>query len=639
MGAGITTANPHVERIRADMRSRDKWLQDDEKILKKRLSERKAKRNKPYPGAPNFVVPIIDDSVRDKTDMEITMMANARRMAHIIPLQAGIDGEARARAELGFDVFLRHIIKAVPKTEEGLDMKNARGFAIFKVLRTQDPRWGLVPDFEARDCRNIIVPPATKEIQKAERITDDSCYYSERELKALAKDRPLMKAAVVDEVVRAHQDRDARNGNENRDMLKVTEGLIGVDVSGNASKEIAVWEHYTYADEFIADQDEAGSVVVGDKVRILFSPTLTEKLLEVEAWREEDQVEVLPEAELMQEMASALMEGREPVTTRVLRGKERPWPFIQARYENRSRYFYDTRGLGKLLMDDQLQATSEKNAKMVLLDYFQVPMYQGSGNRAGTNITHEPGSFLPDNVQAVQPPQIPQQFDFDVEQAKRTAARRSGTLGQYEFSANLSATKRVQKTATEVSEESARGGMISSASVDRFNNPWTELYMQLWEDLKRLKIVLPLINDQMEYAGDTGLEMYDWNVLIVPASSAKTLNPDQQFQRDSSAWAFATANLAPMGVVLDPQAAAMDILAAWDPYKASRWVKKPNEGQAGQQPVYVQLQQLGQEVQALIEAVKAIGASHLAGGETSGVASGEAMPDSPPRGGSGGMPR
>ena len=286
------------------------------------------------------------------------------------------------------------------------------------------------------------------------------------------------------------------------------------------------------------------------------------------------------------------------------RGEDRPWPFIQPRYENRSRYFYDSRGAGQLCMDEQITATALQNAELTLIDYYKEPMLKGTGSRSGTNISLEPGSFLPEDADFAQMPSIPQHFTFEVERHKRAASMRVGALGQHQYSGDLTSKKRVQKTAREVEEESVRGAMLSTASVDRFNMPFAELFQQLWDDLKRLRKPLPLIENNVNM-GEASFAVYAMRVLLVPAANTKTLNPDQQFMRDRAAWEFAASALGPMGVLLDPNAAGRDILSNWDPEKATRWILDPNKpGPRGQQPVYAMLQQLMQQSQDVAEQVK-----------------------------------
>ena len=585
----------------SDMRNIAKWASRDEKICRLRLCERRAKRRKPYPGAPNGVVPIIDDTVRGVVDQELTMLANARYYAHFIPL-VEIATSDLAQAQMGFDTYLRFILNALPKIEEGLDNKASRGFAVIKMIRTNHPRYGEIPDFETRDIRRVIVPSGTKDIRTAERVTDLLDPIHVRDFKAMAKEHEEWDKEVVRKIeATASATEELETDSHIKSTLGTTADLLGIQTGGDGNEMIQLWEQYLYATEWIAMQDGSGSIKPGDKCKVLYCPKLPNDLLSVAPWREKDEFVQYEPEKFLKELEAAMLEEREPEQGEFVQGKDRVWPYIQCRNENRTTLYYDARGIGHTCRDDQLFATAELNAKMVMMDYYQLPLFTGAGSRTSTNVSFLPGSFLPENVTPVQMPQIPQQFDFDIEKHKRDAARRAGAVGQYEFSGDLSNKKRVQKTAREVQEESSRGSMISSASVDRFNNPWSEVFMQLWEDLARLEKQLPLIS-QRNFKGMMSVDVYEWPVMIVPGSSAKTLNPDLQFNRDMTAWEFARTSLASMGVVLDAEAAASDILAHWDPFKAQRWVIGKDDKAA--QPVYAQLQQLTQAVQGLVESSK-----------------------------------
>lgn len=587
----------------SDMKNIAKWAERDEKICKLRLSERPAKRRKPYPGAPNGVVPIVDDTVRGVVDQELTMLANAHYFAHFIPL-ADIPTNDLAQAQMGFDTYLRYIVNAMPKIEEGLDNKAARGFSIIKIIRAKHPRYGEIPDLETRDIRRVIVPSGTKDIRQAERVTDMLDPMHVRDFQAMAKEHEEWKKPVAQKIAATATTTDELDSDAYiKSTLGVTAQLLGLEAGGEGNEMVQLWEQYLWATDWIADQDESGAVKPGDKCKIIYCPKEPDQLLSVVPWREKDDFAPFSPEEALIEQVNALQENREPEQGKFVNGKDRVWPYIQCRNENRTTLFYDCRGIGHTCRDDQLFATAQLNGKMVMMDYYQLPLFMGSGGRSSTNVSFTPGSFLPEGVSPAQMPQIPQQFDFDIEKHKRDAARRAGAVGQYEFSGDLSNKKRVQKTAREVQEESARGSMVSSASVDRFNNPWSEVFMQLWEDLGRLGKQLPLIS-QRRFKGMMDVNVYNWPLMIVPGSSAKTLNPDLQFNRDIQAWEFARTSLASMGVVLDPEAAGADILAHWDPFKAQRWIIGKNDAAA--QPVYAQLQQLTQAVQGLLESTKTI---------------------------------
>jgi len=596
--AGGEPVNPHKAAILEDIGNRSTWATKDAEILKRRMGKRKKRKTKPYPGAPNGVVPIVDDVTRDKTDQEISMVCNAPLYANAIVLRQGVPAELRAQLEMAFDTYLRHIIHLRAKLEEFTDAKNARGFGVMKTVRTTDPRWGEVPDCEALDLRDVVVPTQCRDVQRAERVTH-ILRLSPRELRDRAERK---KWQNVERVIRAAASEDRGTGDtEEADALSETAQLVGITTSGQHSKTVVVWEHYHYAVRWDVEHARGRPLAVGERCVTVFAPDAPEWPLSVYPWREEDTLEPPEGEELAAEVAAAAAKGRDPERARLVKGPARPWPFVQGRFENRSRYYYDSRGVGQLVMDEQIFATGSLNAKQTMLDYYQQPLLEGGTPNSG-NISFEPGSFLPEGVKFAQPPPVPPQFDFDVDQHRRVASQRCNG-GAHLWSGEMARTRKVQKTATEVAEESAQQGMASSASVDRANDPLAELYQQLWDDLRRMQKPLPIIA-YGDYLGETTAQVYGLPVLWVPASSAKTLNPEMQRRRGQEVLAFLTQykDVAPIRFV----EALRDVVAHWDPVRAHRWLGDPNQAEGQQPPIYQVLQALQQQVSQLGEAGRGI---------------------------------
>jgi len=617
------TANPFLTLIRDDVTARKDWAERDQKICKRRLTERKKVKTKPYKGAPNFVVPIVDDNVREKTDQELTMLLNATRFAHFVQLEAGIDKNALARAQCGFDTFLRHIINIPQKLDYALDMKNCRGYAIIKRVRVKNSFVGLVPDIEIRDPADVLVPAGTRKIEDATRITD-VYRFTVDEFDSISASGTYGKwqnvTAVRDTATAAKTGSDK----EPDSVFQTIKHLIGIN--DESEKIVCVFEFWHLASDWTVQKAkeiygessrDALDIIKGRRCCMLFSPQAADKPLSIRPWRDPDK--------------TTPTEDRDAPEVRTP-GPDRSWPYTQVRYENRSPYFYDTRGIGQLVMDDQIAASATRNAKHVMMDFYQQPQYVGTDRNSG-QITHEPGSILPEGISPVQHPAIPPTFDFTTELFKREAAQRVGVVSGYMFSGEMGNKKRVQKTATEVDYEAMRGDMVSSASTERFLGPWTNVFTELWRDLGRLKVDLPIIiggryAGQLAEAPDarqpqqqskpaiTLEQIYAWKVLVVPAASSKTLNPDMQFQRTASVWQTCLATLANMGVSFDTQAVAEDLLTNWDPFRAARWIIEPDQsGPGGQQPVYQQIGTLASQVNDMGKILMAVKEAAAAAGK------------------------
>lgn len=619
-----STSNPFLETIKSDLQNRDKWARRDRQIQKRRMGERPVKKSKPYPGAPNFVVPIVDDTVREKTDQEITMIENAKLLAYFIPLTPNTALNLRTVAQLGFDTLYRYMMGMVSVMERCLDTKNARGYAVVKIVE-EETRWGLVPTIIDRDPSDVVVAAdAPRDMQKHRRITD-IYRFDPDDFQTQADKNPTWNKAAVKAAIEAATNDTTKEANET--AFETIKNLVGVTTDGDAQKRVVLFEYWHYAGDWTVDKakgmypaEVAARIIKGRKCKMLFSPQLPDQPIAIHPWRDErERVEERPvyaqddagNVILDPATQAPVVVSKESVTVVEDLG-DRRWPYVQCPYENRTTFFYDSRGIGQLTMDEQIAATAVRNGKHTLMDYYQLPLFTGP-IRNSPQMTFEPGSFLPEGVSRVDPVDVPAGFDFTVDQFKREAARRCGVSGLYEFSDRVTETRKVEKTATEIQREGMRGDMLSSASVRRFVGPWGEVFLQLWEGLKRNQVRLPLVVDQ-QFQGESSLDVYSVEWLIVPAANARTLNPDMQFLRDKELSAYCL-EMSKFGVVVDPQMMAEDTISHADPEKA-RWIRRPDRpGPQGQIPVYQalgdlsgQMKQVMQMLQATQEAVKQVAA-------------------------------
>ncbi|NCC50216.1 MAG: hypothetical protein EOM20_03275 [Spartobacteria bacterium] len=548
-------------QICGDLKARDQWESKDERILKRRLGERAKQKNYPYKGAPNFVEPLIDDIVNSKTDQEISMFFNALHVCHVAPL-GPMDNNLRAMVETGFDSYFRYVIpRSRAKLEEAMDTKNARGFSVLKQVRGYSHLLEKdIPDFEVIDLLDVIVPPDTTSISDAEYI----CHVmrlTEREFKRRAREKGWENWEDVLERCKS-EDRDGGDRSGGLDTYGKTKGMVGLTESKDG-EYVVVWEIYHYAVE--KDEDESCGICSGKRMVTILCPDAQDLPLAKYPWKEADVLEAV------------LLPGSvEPEMVVVEEGHDRPWPFVQPRYENRSRRYYDSRGLGHLLYDDQIAATALKNAQFTMLEYYQKPMFSGNVQNSA-NVTLEPGSFLPEGCSRLDPPNLPGQLNFDRNDLRATASRRAGT-DQYNYSTDFGSRK-LQKTATEVKSDQYRTSLLSSAAVDRFNEPLAELCQLLWDDMKRIGLEFSIIipgEPENEMNGQRfGEELYSTPIMLQPAASAKTLNPDMVLMRYMNMYQFNATYAQQTG--FDFLKAARVVNSSWDPRLTAGWL--PSDGE------------------------------------------------------------
>lgn len=592
---------PYLKDVDDDLLARDTWSRKDEEIMKRRLGERPKKRNKPYPGAPNPVERLIDDNTTDKTDQEISMIMNAPIIAIFIPIGQRIDPSVVTQAQNGFNTYLRHLCGYRPKKEEAVDTKNARGFAVTKVIREEHPDWGLIPSFETVDPRDCIAPVTAKADKEPERIT---CVlrYGRREFEDL-KDQGYSKEAI-DVVLEKLTTKDAEDrvgvsesSYDDKSTFKVTRELVGINSSDVKHNQIVVWEVYHYATKW--DVENSNDIVKeGDKCVSYVCPDVPDQLLKVMPWREEDDIELIPKLEDGVPVFDEF--GNEDFDIEEIQGKDRRWPLIQHRYSYRSRLWYDTEGIGHKNMDLQIKATALERAILIMIDYISDPKYKNTGTENQANIVSRPGAVLPQGIEPADESgrmQVLNQLNFMLDQTRRAASSRAGIAGGI-YSSMASESRKLEKTATEVQSENATSDIVSSASVDRFNDPDREMFRQLWDDMKRLRVRLPVI-DNGQFQGFIDDTIYQYDFLIIPAASQKTLNPDLQFQKANAIMNSVVATAEVTGA--DLAGGYKHIIQQADPVLAAQLFPQ-QEG--GEMPITSTLNALSQQVEQLSAAVQ-----------------------------------
>ena len=599
---------PYYELIQQDITDRQTWNNKDNLILKRRLGER-PKSSLPYNGAPNPVVNIIDDNTSQRTDIEISMIMNSPKFAYFLPI-SGTSAELASKAQQGFDTLLRHFMNYRSRKEQSVDTKNARGFSIDKVIREehQDISGGVIPAFETIDPKDIIVPSNSKSVQKLERIVH-VIRMSRREFKDTGKpvtERNVTMRGwkhtkeVLDKLKEGSSGSESSSSGDEDYTISVTERLIGINASNFRENQIVVWEVAHYATEWDVKNAPADiDLKVGERCLSYIAPDIPNLLLKIRPWRLPDIIEDLSIEDAQKEIIKSVEEGREPDLVKTSRAEGmRPWPYIQHRFENRSPFWYDSRGIGHLVMDNHLTATGLKRRKMIWADYSTNPMFENSGE--GTqeaNFRFGPGRVMPKGLTMAQLPQSPGQLDFDIDQEKREAGNRSGA-GNSQFSGQAQESRKLQKSATEVNAEMAISSTLSSASVDRFNDADRELFRQIWEECARLEIELPIIQPGSP-PEVMSTDVYQGKYVIVPAASEKTINPDVQAVKNQQLVDWA-AQYMQAGVPIDISEGVQHVVSQANANLSSVMFIDPNgEGPQGQPPIYQTLQQIIEQIKQI----------------------------------------
>ncbi len=556
-----------VQHAGTDLQNRIDWHTKIARLRDDRLGRRRRRRGM-YPGAPNFLEPIIDDNVRQVTSAENSILwSGSRYLALFFPLdQASMD--KKRDAESVFDLMMRITLNKRSEIEVLLDEKNEIGMNIAKLTVNTDAMPGKVlPDFEQVDPVDLVVPTGTKRLRDAERLTH-IIRLTEREFRAKGE---AANWTNVEEVIKLTKEKraEANKSGNNKIVAQLNEkgsdaALMGLNALPTSLPWIIVWEVYYYNED-------------NEKRMAVVSPFAKDLPISDIPW-------IHPPRTFGED------EKGEPLATII---PERRWPFVQFRFENRKKGYYDTRGLAELLADNQKTATAMLNAMGIQLDFFSHPILQG-GAAGGNQMRIRPGARLPSDVTVAKLPDPSPIFQINADRERQKAARRAGAgIGSLTSNQSLS----TPKTATESAQLGRAANMLSSDAVMRFTEPLGDLFNMMWQFLVHNPqdlIVVSRAQDQVSMFSKE--DIVATNYIVVPYISGQNANPD-----------FILLQLKAMAPFLQNSPVVRQaeflrfLLDQIDPMITEQLVIDPNTqgGPGSDVPIVQQVEQLIQAVQAL----------------------------------------
>ncbi len=430
----VTRFKAVKDLVDGDLVDRRTWFARAEKNRAERY--RRVATDKPiYPGAPNLADPIVADLIRDLKQSIVTTLWQAPRLAQFIGLDA--DGLANAEAaEAAFDFHLRSIPRTRTRIAQCVDDVLMYGHGVAKLIETSG-RGGLpVPNFYPVSALSVVVPTATLELGQAERVCHMMRFTLSEFRRAASAGawNPLVVAAAIK---KAGERKAASTGVDRGDVrTRYREGALNDSGAG-----VEVWEiFYETAD--------AGRRVC------LVCPDLPDVPLSDKPWIW---------------VALVGVESEPPV---------REWPFVQFRNED-TLGFYNSTGIPETLEDDQREASSFRTVRAIALDFAGKPFLKGQKGaqpfrfRAGENIGQQ-------EVVWFESPGTEQVYQQDY--ARTLAMKRVGS--QQGFIGSVVGGDQ-RKTATEVNALMGTAHGMSTDAVDRFAEPWAEMFTMMWTFLSR----------------------------------------------------------------------------------------------------------------------------------------------------------
>lgn len=422
--------------VDADIKDRKTWY--DRARLNSTIRFKRKNTEKPcYENAPNLVDPIINDMIREAKQSIVTTLWQAPRLAQFIGLdQAGV--ENAEAAEAAFDFHLRRIGKTRSRIAQCVDDELTYGFGLAKLIEVNG-RGGIdIPQFCRVSPLNVVVPTATLEVGNADRICHIMRFTVSGFHKAAVKGG--WKSTAVDAAEKAARKRSGNDVDRGEARAPYRDGCLQ-----DSNLEVEVWEIFYET----ADAGRRVCVICPDAPDVALSdaPWTYVKLI-----GKEDDV------------------------------PERPWPFVQFRCEDKAGY-YNTSGFPEILEVDQTEASAYRTARGISLDFSGKPYLKGQGSsgrpfrfRAGENL----GAL---EIVWAKPPLSEHVYQQDY--ARNLAMKRVGSQ-QGAIASVAGADQR--KTATEVNAMMSAANGMSVDAVDRFAEPWGEMFGMMWAFMARTAI-------------------------------------------------------------------------------------------------------------------------------------------------------
>ncbi len=446
--------------VRDDVADRKEWSDRARKNRELRFAKKATKRPL-YEGAPNLAEPLIDDLIREIKTAEISLLWQAPKLAQF----TGIDAQGvqfAAGAERHFDFHLRHAGQTRARIAQIIDDRLTFGHACAKIVDAEGRGGVAVPEFVKISPFSLVVPTGTDALCDAEHVCHIMRYTTAQYWRA-ARDEGWDKRAarlilqkraerlgspgtVAGTVESLEADEDGEDNARWRDgKLPESQG------------KITLWEiYYRTAD--------AGRRVC------LINPDWPDMPLYDRAWA----WPAIPVQQVMQTPAG-------PVPYTVFdAAPEREWPFVQFRNEDADGY-YAPRGVPEIVEVDQKEASSYRTVRAIAMDFCGKPYLSGA-KRGANPFRFRAGDYL-DGQQIVWAESPLQQQIYQQEYARQQSARRVGSPQSAMSSSDPS--RGDKKTATEVQAQNRLATGMSADSVDRFGEPFAELFTAMWCQIAR----------------------------------------------------------------------------------------------------------------------------------------------------------
>lgn len=487
--------------VREDISNRKTWAERARKNRELRY-KRQATKKPLYQNAPNLAEPLIDDMIREIRTAEVSLLWQSARLAQFTGIDAAGVKHAAA-AERTFDFHLRHSGRARKMIAQLIDTRLMIGFSIGKVVDKEGRNGVDVPSSVEVSPFSFVVPTDTDDVRDAERCCHILRYSTAQYWRAARDDGWDTQAARI--ILRRRSESVGGGAAGAYDSLESDEDGEGRarwrdEKLPESHGKITLWEiYYRTAD--------AGRRVC------LIHPEWPELPLYDRPWV----WPAVPVTRVVQTPEGLLREY-----TAYDEPPERNWPFVQFRNEDADG-FYAPRGVPEIIELDQAEASSYRTVRAIAMDFCGKPYL--SGQKRSTNpFRFRAGEYL-DGQEIVWAESPLQKQIYQQEYARQQSARRVGSPQSAMSSTDPA--RGDKKTATEVVAQSKLSTSMSADSVDRFGEPFAELFTMMWTQIARTARItggVSGLTEQYDDGGGLGAEAWAAEYCISAGVSGRTAN-------------------------------------------------------------------------------------------------------------------
>tara|TARA_R110002051_G_scaffold252838_1_gene311986 strand:- start:2462 stop:4366 length:1905 start_codon:yes stop_codon:yes gene_type:complete len=409
-------SNEIYDSVLDDIKNRSRW-ETRQGVWYQMRNDGLRRKVKPWPNAADMHFPLIDTTINKLKPAFFQQAMGLDVLATFVPMRSQLSGFSTA-AEHWFSYKLHEKSNYATEVMSWIDHMLVSGHSVMKTFWNPDEKR---VEFQAVDPMYIIVPPWTKDIRSADRITQ-----------VMPMSLESYKRAGIYEDSKSVTDRIKSGKIEDEgiiDTLKYDKEIREGITHSMDEDQVIVWEVYSH------DED-------GKWIMECFSPQA-------------------PDIPLRKTMEVPFDHGNPP--------------FSSCKYEITDGGWFSPRGVCEILSQFEASLTKVWNEKMDASTLFNKPLFRAERDLPNSvNLRLNPGQILPFGIQPVQMPSTPLDFDKEMMQTQSIAEQRV-TVPDYGIMAD-----RDRRTATEIESVNAQAQQNMDLRLRLFRQALGDLFRQAW---------------------------------------------------------------------------------------------------------------------------------------------------------------